>query len=115
MQAKSSGSKKSMLSVELPDKNALYRAYMPFLNRGGLFVSTEHRYELGDSVFIRLTLPNEPDPMPVACQVVWLAPSGSGVMLGAGLQFVDNDDQVKSKIETFLAGVLASDKPTDTM
>ena len=107
---KSPDSKKSMISVELSDEHALYKAYMSFLNGGGLFVTTGHHYELGDSVFIRLTLPNDSDPVPVACKVVWLAPAG-----GAGLQFVDNDDQVKSKIETFLAGLLTSNKPTSTM
>ncbi len=115
MQVSSSGSKKSMISVELADKAALYKAYMPFLNSGGLLVSTEHQYELGDSVFIRLKLPDTINPVPVACKVVWLAPFEVGMLLGVGLQFVDDDDQVKSKIETTLAGLLASGKPTGTM
>ena len=109
--------KKSMINVVLADKNALYRAYMPFVKGGGLFVTTEHQYEQGDPVFIRLKLPDDPAPVPVACKVVWLSSSLTGEkgFCGAGLQFTDDDGRVKTRIEHYLAGVLGSDKPTDTM
>ena len=110
---KQDNSKKSMISVVMPDKASLYSAYMPFLLGGGLFISTEHGYELGDSVFIRLKLPGEPDPVPVACRVVWCTLSEKS-LFGIGLQFLD-DDLVQGKIESYLIGSLGSDKPTATM
>ncbi|HAU15543.1 MAG TPA: pilus assembly protein PilZ, partial [Gammaproteobacteria bacterium] len=34
---------------------------------------------------------------------------------GIGVQFNDQDDTARSKIETYLAGALDSDRPTHTM
>ena len=112
---KNEGNKKSVISVVMNDKQTLYQAYMPFLSGGGLFITTKYQYECGDAVFIRLKLPEETEPVPVACQVVWISFSENEATSGIGLQFLDRDDQVRNKIETFLAGILNSDKPTLTM
>ena len=51
--------RQGILPLTIKDKTALYSAYMPFVRGGGLFVPTAKRYNLGDEVFILLTLMDE--------------------------------------------------------
>ncbi len=111
--------RQGILSLAIKDKHALYQAYMPFLKGGGIFVPTMKRYNLGDEVFILLTLMEDKDRMPVAGKVVWITPMGAqgNRTAGIGVQFSENSDgeSIKTKIESILAGVLNSDRPTHTM
>ncbi|MEN8174289.1 MAG: PilZ domain-containing protein [Pseudomonadota bacterium] len=111
-------SRQQMLSLHLRDKNSLYAAYMPFLQNGGLFVPTHESYELADEVFVLLTLPEQPDKIPVAGRVAWKTPVGAvgNRIPGIGVQFSERDGpRVRNLIETLLAGRLEQDKPTHTL
>ena len=46
------------LLVDIDDLDELYRCYMPYLKKGGLFVRTNMRYEVGHSLALRVTLPD---------------------------------------------------------
>ena len=110
--------RQSILSLSIKDKSALYAAYMPFIQNGGLFIPTNKQYKLGDEVFMLLTLLDEKDKLPVAGTIVWITPTGSqgNRAAGVGVQFSDqNNGQAQKKIETYLAGALKSDRPTHTM
>ena len=113
------GARQGILSLVLKDKTQLYNAYMPFLKGGGIFVPTPKRYSLGDEVFLLVTLPESGERLPVAGKVVWITPVGAqgGHPAGIGVQFPESaeGEQVKGKIETVLAGLLAGDRPTHTM
>jgi len=113
------GAKQGILSLAIKDKDALYSAYMPFVKGGGVFVPTAKRYFLGDEVFLLLTLPDDKDRLPVAGKVIWVTPTGAqgNRSAGIGVQIADTNEgqTVRSKIETLLAGMLDSDKPTHTM
>jgi type IV pilus assembly protein PilZ len=84
-----------------------------------LFVPTTRPYQLGDEVFILLTLMDEKDRLPVAGRVVWVTPQGAqgNRAAGIGVQFNEGSDgeAVRTKIETMLAGTLNSDRSTHTM
>ncbi|MDX1381365.1 MAG: pilus assembly protein PilZ, partial [Xanthomonadales bacterium] len=41
-----------ILSLSIKDRNALYQAYMPFVQGGGLFIPSTKRFNLGDEVFL---------------------------------------------------------------
>ncbi|KEQ13178.1 PilZ domain-containing protein [Endozoicomonas numazuensis] len=109
------GGMSGILSLTIKDSSSLYSSYMPFITGGGLFIPTSKRYSLGDEVFIRLTLMDEVDKLPVPGKVVWITPQGSSRMAGIGVQFTDPTDAVRTKIETYLAGALQSDRETSTM
>ncbi|MBV1871234.1 MAG: PilZ domain-containing protein [Gammaproteobacteria bacterium] len=111
------GAKSGILSLTIKDKAVLYAAYMPFVANGGLFIPTSKQYHLGDEVFLLLTLMEEPEKIPVAGKVVWITPRGAGGIraAGIGVQFNDEGDSARKKIETYLAGALQSDRPTHTM
>lgn len=111
--------RQGILSLQIKDKLSLYQAYMPFIKNGGLFVPTNKRYNLGDDVFILLSVADEKDRMPVPGRVVWITPVGAqgNRQAGIGVQFNEGaeGEMVRTKIESLLAGVLGSDKPTSTM
>jgi type IV pilus assembly protein PilZ len=64
-----------------------------------------------------LSLMDEAEKIPVAGKVVWVTPKGAqgNRAAGIGVQFSDQDNTAVNKIETYLAGMLSSDKPTHTM
>ena len=111
-------SKPGLLTLTIKDKSALYLAYMPFIENGGLFIPTNSSYRLGDEVFMLLNLMSESEKLPVAGQVVWLTPKGAQGKrtAGIGVQFSQQDGgNTQRKIENYLAGALGGDKPTHTM
>ncbi|MFT3758033.1 PilZ domain-containing protein [Thauera sp.] len=118
-QAKPQMARPSVLSLNINSKSALYAAYMPFLNNGGLFVPTPKSYNLGDEVFMLLQLMDDPTRHPVAGRVAWLTPQGAqgGKTQGVGVQFSDDDASkvLRGRIEQILAGHLSSSRPTHTI
>ena len=55
--------KPGLLTLTIKDKSALYAAYMPFLDGGGLFIPTNDKYNFGDEVFLLLSLIDEPEKL----------------------------------------------------
>ena len=111
-------SRQGILSLTIKDKQALYAAYMPYVQNGGLFIPTSKDYQLGDEVFMLLSLMEEKEKLPVAGKIVWITPKGAegNRAAGIGVQFSDQDGgNARAKVETYLAGALESDKPTHTM
>ncbi|MEM9102199.1 MAG: PilZ domain-containing protein [Pseudomonadota bacterium] len=116
-QAKKSA-KPGILSLTIKDKAVLYAAYMPFIENGGLFIPTNKQYRIGDEVFMLLTLMEEKEKVPVAGKIIWITPKGAqgNRAAGVGVQFSNQDNgQARTKIETYLAGALESERPTHTM
>ncbi|MCJ8314205.1 MAG: PilZ domain-containing protein [Saccharospirillaceae bacterium] len=111
------GPRNGILSVTMKDKAVLYAAYMPFVDNGGLFIATNRKFQLGDDVFLLMSLMDEPEKIPVAGKVIWLTPKGAqgNRASGIGVQFEKKNDLARDKIETYLAGSLNSEKPTHTM
>ncbi|MGC3873058.1 PilZ domain-containing protein [Halomonas sp. GXIMD04776] len=108
---------KKALSLTIKDTQTLLSAYMPMLERGGLFVPTKERYTLGQEIFLLLTLPGESERLPVTGHVVWMSPPGVGGrrIPGVGIHFGNDDQAVRDRIESLLAGKLNSDSPTYTL
>ena len=112
------GPRQGILSLTIKDKNALYAAYMQFVQNGGLFIPTNKQYKLGDEVFMLLTLMDEAERLPVAGKIIWITPVGAegNRAAGIGVQFSDQDGgAARNKIEGYLAGALKSDRPTHTL
>lgn len=104
--------------VNIKDKEELFQYYMPFIIDGALFVRTEKAYKLGDEVFLLVKLIDDPEKYPVAGRVVWITPACAqgGRAAGIGVQFVGSEGQeVRNKIDTYLAGMQADEHVTDTM
>lgn len=107
------------MQLAIKEKAALYAAYIPLFAEGGIFVPSQRDYQLGDDVYVLLTLPDDPQRYPVAGRVAWVTParaSGNRVQ-GIGVRFPKDEKsvQLKVKIEQILGTALGSEKPTQTV
>lgn len=112
------GARPSVLSLAIKEKAALYAAYMPYLKNGGIFVPTNKPYQLGDEVYLILTLMDDPTKLPVAGRVVWISPAGGGTRQpGIGVHFPADESGVaaRMRIEAILGTALKSARPTHTI
>ncbi len=108
-----------MLSLSIKEKAALYAAYMPFLKTGGLFVPTNRAHQIGDQVYMLLSLMDDPSKIPLSGKVVWITPAGAqgNRQQGIGVQFDDNEaaQAVRGKIESILGNTMKSTRQTHTL
>jgi type IV pilus assembly protein PilZ len=112
------GARPSVISLAIREKAALYAAYMPFVQGGGIFVPTNRAANLGDDLYLLLTLLEDSTKFAVPGKVAWMTPPGStGRQQGLGIQFARNDagEQVRAKIEELIGGALRSSRPTHTL
>lgn len=109
----------SVLSLNIKEKAALYAAYMPYLKHGGIFVPTSKPYNLGDEVYLLLSLMDNPTKFPVAGKVAWITPSGAhnNKAQGIGVHFADDDGGAvaRKRIEDILGAALKSSRTTHTL
>mgnify|MGYP000995074291 FL=1 len=109
----------SVIQLAIKEKAALYAAYIPLFEDGGIFIPTAREYRLGDDVYVLLSLPDDPQRYPVAGKVAWVTParaSGNRTQ-GVGIRFPSDEKSrlLKLKIEEILGSHLASDRPTHTI
>ena len=110
--------KASVLWLDIKEKASLHLAYMPFIDRGGIFIPTSKPYKIGDEIFMLLNLLDDPVKSNLAGKVVWVNPvAQAGKPQGIGVQF-NNDANglaLKNKIEVLLGGLISSNRPTHTI
>ncbi|MFA7350161.1 MAG: PilZ domain-containing protein [Methylotenera sp.] len=114
----SSAPKPGVLSLAIKEKAALYAAYMPFLDGGGLFIPTTKPFNMGEEVFMLLSLIDDPVKLKVVGHVVWITPTTQGNKpQGIGVQFNDQSGglEARNKIEGLLGNALKSSRTTHTM
>ena len=117
MDAFGGGVRNGILNLTVKDQQALYAVYMPFVQNGGLFIASRKNYVLGDEVFVLLDLFDEPERIPLTGKVVWITPKGAGGnrSQGVGVQLNEKHAEMQGKLETYLAGMMESEKPTNRM
>lgn len=111
-------SRSLVIPLSYPDKDSLYKAYMPFLKSGGLFFPTSSDFELNEELFLLVTLLDNEKPVSVSGNVVWRTPAGSidGQKEGIGVEFKGKDgEQLKGLIEGILGPGVNNSNPTFTM
>src|SRR6478672_5374039 len=100
----------SVLSLPIKEKAALYAAYMPFLQNGGIFVPTSKPYKLGDDIYLILTLMDDPTKYPIAGKIAWITPAGANnnKAQGVGVHFPADEagQRAKLRIEEILGAAL---------
>ncbi len=119
MSSSSSSPRPSVIQLAIKEKAALYAAYIPLFSEGGMFIPTTREYQLGDDVYVLLSLPEDPQRYPIAGRVAWVTPAraAGNRTQGVGIQFPKDEKArlLKLKIEELLGGHLGSDRPTQTI
>jgi type IV pilus assembly protein PilZ len=109
----------TVLSLTIKSKSALFAAFMPLLNNGGLFIPTSKRYNIGDEVLVMLTLMDNPNKFTFSGTVAWVTPPGAqnSKVQGIGVHFKADapGNEVKRKIEGILGNLVNSSRPTHTL
>ena len=108
----------SVLSLQIKEKAALYAAYLPFVENGGLFVPTQRPAHLGDELYVILSLMDDPTKVAIPGRVAWITPAGTtGRPQGIGIQFqrTEASEQARAKIEDLIGAVLKSSRPSHTV
>lgn len=109
----------SVIQLAIKERSALYAAYIPLFTQGGIFIPSTRDYELGDDVYVLLSLPDDPQRYPVAGKVAWVTPTNAANnrTQGIGITFPNDEKSrvLKLKIEQILGSSLASDRPTQTI
>lgn len=95
------------IPLEFADIRELNRAYMPFLQQGGLFVRTARSYKMGQSLALRVTLPDALEMIPVTGKIAWITPQGAQNTspAGIGVAFIDDKHQLSDKIQKLISGL----------
>lgn len=111
------GMGQGILSISIKDVGSLHAAYMPYVENCGIFIPTNKKYQIGDEVFVLLCLLDEAEKTPISGTVIWVTPKGAqgNRAAGIGVQFSEKESAVVGRIETYLVGMLESDRPTHTM
>ena len=115
----SAASRPSIIQLAIKEKATLQVAYIPLFKEGGIFVPSTRDYQLGDDVYVLLTLPDDTQRYPIAGKVAWLTPprAAGNRIQGIGVRFPSDEksQQLKIIIEDMLGTLLASDRPTQTI
>lgn len=108
-----------MLSLTLGDKNTAASLYMPFIKGGGVFVESDKEYNLGDPVFVLLTVGEDAKKFPINGKVVWVcgANARGDKAQGIGVQFPKDDsgEGARVAIEQMIGKMQSSMKKTATL
>ena len=109
----------SVIQLAIKEKSALYAAYIPLFTQGGIFIPTSREYELGDDIYVLLSLPDDPQRYPLAGKVAWVTPpkAAHNRTQGVGILFPKDEKSrlLKLKIEEILGPQMAADRPTQTV
>lgn len=109
----------TVLSLSVKEKASLYAAYMPFLTNGGIFVPTSKNFQIGDEIYLILSLMDDGSKYPLAGKVAWVTPAGANNnrAQGIGVHFPDDDSgvRVRLRIEEILGAAIGSSRATHTL
>jgi type IV pilus assembly protein PilZ len=111
-------SRPNVLSLSLKDPASVYAAYMPFLQRGGIFVPSNRPFRLAEPVFLVLSLVDRPSKYQIEGSVAWITPVGTpNKTPGIGIHLPDDDNgrNLRRAIEEILGKALESGKATQTL
>ncbi|WP_426138702.1 PilZ domain-containing protein [Psychrobacter sp. TWR1-1-1] len=107
-----------ILTCHIENIEMLYASYLSFVSNGALFVPSNDAQQLGNEVFIAITLPNFSERLPMNGKVVWInaktqggRPAGFAVQIGTDIA----GQRIKNEVERLLAGKIDGLQSTYTM
>ncbi|WOE32060.1 MULTISPECIES: PilZ domain-containing protein [unclassified Acinetobacter] len=68
-----------VIHVDIPNKEKLYQSYMPFVQGGGLFISSQLSIAMGADISLSIHLPEQSQPILLNAKVIWLTQKQNGL------------------------------------
>ena len=106
-------------SFDLGDCETFQLRYIPLFADGGVFIPTTRPYDLGQEVYVLMTLPDDLQRYPIVGKVGWITPASAtgNRTQGVGVRFPadEKSQHLKLRIEEILGTHLASDRVTQTV
>lgn len=104
------------LTYQFADLTALKRAFMPFVQDGGIFIPTDQVFHLKDMVTIAITLPESDHTFVLTGEIIWMTPA-STQHPGIGIQCNSDEGGALHKAIRELLAELKDDgsESSDTM
>ena len=105
------------MTLEFVSDRDLYQSYMPFMKNGGLFIRTTDAIELGTDVKLIVILPDAIDSSEIIGKVSWVTPVGvqNGTPAGIGVNFIEDPDHIRNRIDKAIGRLLSSSEATLSM
>ncbi|QIO08621.1 PilZ domain-containing protein [Acinetobacter lanii] len=106
-----------LLQANISDRATLQASYMPYVQGGGLFISSKQDVKMGEEVFVLATLPNQSQKIPLTGKVIWISYKQTGMKpQGFAIQLSgEKGNYYRMEAEKLLAGSMSSDLPSFTM
>ena len=98
-------SNEEILTFNIDTPSELNLAYMPFISHGGLFISTEKKFSMGDKISVNVNLPGTLDNLIIEGKVIWITPKNAlyHPVIGVGIQFTGPSAAlVRKQIESYI-------------
>ncbi|MEE9451670.1 MAG: PilZ domain-containing protein [Gammaproteobacteria bacterium] len=105
----------SAFDVTFNSESALYKAYMPFVKRGGLFVHSDTEQKLGQGVTLKIKLPTSNKIYTIVGKIIWITPKAAqnAKLASFGVEFSGESGQcLRVVIEQQLENLLQSNATT---
>ena len=99
----------NILKVNFSDLNLFAKHYTQKFKYGGIFTKTEHKYHVGDKVFLIINIESNKHLFAMDTEVVFTSPHNSLSFANyTGFAFVQNEQNKKYKndIEVLLGGLV---------
>jgi type IV pilus assembly protein PilZ len=95
---------KNIFPLHINDAQILESIYMPYIKNGGLFIPTDADANLGDQVFLLVSLFDQSSKITIDATVIWVTPKHTqeNKIPGFGVSFNDTVNKSKNKLENAL-------------
>ncbi|MFT4020709.1 MAG: PilZ domain-containing protein [Acinetobacter sp.] len=107
----------AIVHANIVDRAMLQACYMPFVDGGGLFIASNQKVSLGQSIFVLATLPEQSQKIPLTGKIIWISHKQSGLKpQGFAIQLSgEKGGYYRNEAEKLLAGSLVSQQQNYTM
>jgi Tfp pilus assembly protein PilZ len=103
------------IKLRIDDEKALYKAHIPLIEQGGLFVACSGNYCMGERVRLCADILNASYRFETS--IVWITPEavlGRDCKPGIGVAIPSDQSRLRDVIDTALGGFAKSPLPRDT-
>lgn len=98
----------NILKINFTDLNVFAKHYTQKFKDGGIFYKSDKKYNIGDKIFLIISIESNKQIFALDSEVVFIAPNNSLSFAGfSGFAFISNDQNKKYKqeIEILLGGL----------